>query len=271
VHDAPTDTGVPSAHLHLDAPAAPVDHPEVPTTPIEHGAPTDTPPGTPGHDGTPATHLPTDHHYVHETDAPKLRKPFATRTDLAPNTVYDVPDRGIFHTDASGHVTLVETHYGGVGKLNADLQHPVANATYEVSGPHGLHEFHTDSLARVDHVKVDTLVKADAIRSSYTQIKVGKLGGVGFDGGHLVANFLGGGAEKINMVAMLKEINRGGGHSYFNLENDISKAMGSDGTVKVQFEVDPIYGDASKVPVRIEAGYKVGDYDWENVEFINKR
>jgi hypothetical protein len=286
ISDAPHDTvtaphEAPPTHssIQLDSPGATIDHGGpinhgTPTTdggaPVDHGTPTDTPPGSPGHDGTPSTHLPTDLHHVDETGKVGAREAFAAR-HLDANTVYNVPGRGIFHTDATGHVVLVETRYG-VGRLNADLQHPIADATYHVSGPHGLHEFHTDSLARVDHVKVDTLFKTtDVPRSGYTQTQIGKLGGDGFDGGHLIANFLGGGPEKINMVAMLKEINRGGGHSYYNFENEVSKALGNDGAVKVKFSVDPVYEGTSKVPSILDVGYKVGKHDWEYDQFINKR
>ena len=60
-------------------------------------------------------------------------------------------------------------------------------------------------------------------RSSHIQGEVGRAGGPGNDGGHLVMNAAGGGRDRINIVAMLEELNRSGSSEYGAVPNSYYK------------------------------------------------
>jgi hypothetical protein len=198
------------------------------------------------------------------SDVPGPRTAFAARTDLDPNTVYVVEGRGTFTTNADGRVVHVETTYGGNGSLNPDLINPRPDATYVVNDHH---VFVTDAEARTVEVHVEGLTIEDAYRSDSIQSRIGDLGGDGYDGGHLLSNATGGGAEDINVVAMLAEINRGSGDSFFNLENKLRSLISGDPPAAVDLHIYPEYG-AGQVPSRFSVEYSI-DGVWDVTVFDN--
>jgi DNA/RNA non-specific endonuclease len=145
----------------------------------------------------------------------------------------------------------VETSYGGNGNLNPDLMNPQPSTTYVVDH----HVFEIDDLGRTVAVHIDELALGDAYRSDSIQSRIGDLGGPGYDGGHLGANVFGGGTENINMVAMLKELNRGPGNSYFNLENSWRALLKTDPPPVIRADIYPEYIGSSKVPDTISIEY----------------
>ena len=201
------------------------------------------------------------------SDVPGVRTPFTERTGLSPNTAYDVEGRGTFYTDDLGRVVVVETDYGPRAALNPDLQKPLANATYIVGGEH---VFRTDDLARVSSVDVAHLGLGDAPRSRHVQSTVGSIGGIGFDGGHLVGNATAGGAERINLVAMLREVNRGSGPSYFNLENRWRSILAGDPPPNIAVSIRPLYPEGSPVPSEIRVSYQVDGGEVYRARFANR-
>ncbi|WP_336857898.1 DNA/RNA non-specific endonuclease, partial [Sinomonas albida] len=242
---------------------------------------------TPGEPRTPDERpaLPQDyprpeaHHEVTVTgrDVPGSRTPFAQRTDLEPNTMYHVEGRGDFYTDAHGHVTYVETTYGGKGNLNADLMKPQPDTTYvvhpdvtnPVDGASHAHVFHTDSEGRTDLAHTDRLALGEADRSESVQSRVGDEGGTGYDGGHLFGNDYGGGGEYANMTAMLRDLNRGAGDSFYNLENSWRTILRDDPAARIDVDIRPHYVGDSKVPDKFFIDYSVNDGDIVSKEFSN--
>jgi len=174
-----------------------------------------------------------------------------------------------YYTDASGNVTHVECHSKWeTGYLNADLQHPLPNATYSVDG-----KFHyvTDEHARTSHMEVDGHMEPldkdngeKGVRSAHTQRKVKALGDDlpgEHNGGHGAGTQFHGPPEKINVVAMLKEVNQNfpnsNFESYLKLEQQIAKEPGNYKNFAVDFDYrDPVGPELTKteqVPTEFKA------------------
>lgn len=200
-------------------------------------------------------------------DGPGSRTAFAVSTDLKPNTVYHVDGRGDFYTDGTGKVTYVETTYGGRGNLNADLMHPQPNTTYvvhpdvhnPVDGASHAHVFQTDAQGRTVSAHTDQLALGHADRSESVQSRVGDEGGDGYDGGHIFGNGYGGGGEYANTVAMLRNVNRGAGDSFYNVENLWRSILKDEPSAKIPVSVLSRFLEDSKVPERFEVLYRVND------------
>ena len=206
---------------------------------------------------------------------PGKNTPFARdpNVTLKPNTHYRVERPGGVHsdyyTDASGNVTHVECHSKWeTGYLNADLQHPLPNATYSVDG-----KFHyvTDEHARTSHMEVDGHMEPldkdngeKGVRSAHTQRKVKALGDDlpgEHNGGHGAGTQFHGPPEKINVVAMLKEVNQNFPNSdfksYLELEQKIADTPGNYKGFAVDFNYrDPVGPELTKteqVPTEFKA------------------
>ncbi|MGH3973308.1 MAG: hypothetical protein ACRDS9_08280, partial [Pseudonocardiaceae bacterium] len=136
---------------------------------------------------------------------------------LQPSTAYLVDGRGTFYTDEDAKVVYVVTAYGRKGRLNPDLNRPLPDATFVVGG---YQVFRTDARGRTVLADDPNVERRTASRSEHIQTDVGGLGGDGFDGGHLQQNATGGGPERINLVAMLEELNRSGSKLYGKLTDN---------------------------------------------------
>ena len=210
-------------------------------------------------------------------EAPGSRTPFAARTDLAPDTMYHVEGRGDFYTDSTGKVTYVEANYGGRGSLNADLNHPQPNTTYvvhpdvvnPVDGASHAHVFQTDDAGRTVLAHTDQLALGHADRSESVQSRVGSEGGDGYDGGHLFGNDFGGGGEYANMAAMLRDVNRGAGNSFYNLENEWRSLLKGDAPARIELDIEPEYPAGSTVPDQFNVFYRVDGGTWIQRTFDN--
>jgi len=222
---------------------------------------------TPGTGPTPHPTPAVEHHVtVSGSDLPTKQKPFAHGQVLAPDTAYTVPGRGVFSTDETGRIVHVETEYGGKGNLNYDLMQPAADTTYVVGGKH---VYVTDHASRTVLAEFDDLQLGDADRSESVQKRIGKEGGVGYEGGHLLANMFGGGGEKINTVPMLQEVNRGAGNSFGNLEKDLMDLARSDASGKITLRVEPDYPASGPVPSQVRVAYRLDESEWIFERFRN--
>ncbi|MEH0110216.1 DNA/RNA non-specific endonuclease [Tersicoccus sp. MR15.9] len=221
-----------------------------------------TPAGAEGHP------RPAVEHTIHVTNAdlPKITQPFGTDRVLQPSTAYEVPGRGTYYTNAEGRIHYVETEYGTKGHLNPDLMNPAPDATYVVGDNH---VFQTDGSSRTVLAHVDDLFRGDAYRSKHITARVGKEGGIGYEGGHLIAKMFGGGTEDINLVAMLREINRGAGHSYGNLEKGLGRLLELEGGPSVDMRIRPTYSSVNSVPDSIAIFYRLNGGDWIKGGFQN--
>lgn len=202
-------------------------------------------------------------------EAPGPRTPFARGQQLEPDAVYEVEGRGRFHTDATGRITHVETQYGSRGALNADLMRPVPDTTYVVDGRH---VYVTDSQGRTILAQADQLELRDVDRSPSVQQTVGHRGGEGYEGGHLISNATGGGAEYVNNVPMLESVNRGAGDSFGNLESALRRMVDpsrTDPPASVFLQVRPQFRDGD-VPDLLAVRYTINGGEPVDVIFRNR-
>lgn len=172
---------------------------------------------------------------------------FAARTNLKPNTEYIIENRRLmkdntgevntptiekYYTDETGRVTRVDTYAGVQRAWSPELNKPMPNVTYnvvaEVDG--GLQNTFTlvmDNNARLASAKghiVSTLV-GDSNRNGYQQLKAGRLGGPGYDGGHASPSALGFIGEKAGLFPQHEWQNRGKGTpNDINETNNFHKA-----------------------------------------------
>jgi hypothetical protein len=143
---------------------------------------------------------------------------------------------------------------------------PAADTTYVVGGKH---VYVTDHASRTVLAEFDDLQLGDAARSESVQKRIGKEGGVGYEGGHLLANMFGGGGEKINIVPMLQEVNRGSGNSFGNLESRLRAHLEGEPSAQIDFKVQADYGAVDRVPSVITASRRSNGGAWEIEEFDN--
>ena len=149
---------------------------------------------------------------------PKAGDAFGSKGEkLAANTEYVVRGRGIFYTDHTSKITFVEPmrrEWSIGGKrlsyqaMSSDLRKPLPDVTYYVDD---YAYFHTDARGLTDHVYVDAVEElGDTRRSTLAQHNVAG-DYPDEDAGHLIGRDRGGPREEINLVRMLREMNRGTG------------------------------------------------------------
>ncbi len=125
------------------------------------------------------------------------------------------------------------------------------------------HAYMTDALGRVS--KAEGLLDVTKMdRNAYQQLMAGKVGGEGYEGGHLIATLFGGAGEKINLIPQLAAVNRG---EFRVLEKEWADAIRAGKEVKV--EVSPIYLGSSKVPDTVVARWWVNGVPEQRI-FPNK-
>ncbi|MFF2844503.1 hypothetical protein [Paenarthrobacter sp. NPDC057981] len=158
---------------------------------------------------------------VPESMVPGPRTPWTKVTEgFAPNTEYRVPGRGTFVTDANGTITeAVITKTRDV--LNPDLNNPLPDMTYKVEGVKGEFTYKTNNQGLTEYAKVEGLEIGDGRRSPYIQSSVAREANVEvhgdqppgsdwdlYEGGHIFARLFDGIEERINIVGMLRSLNR---------------------------------------------------------------
>ena len=115
-------------------------------------------------------------------------------------------------------IVTIETESGSKGSWNELLNNPEPNTRYIVDGNK---IYDTDHLGRVVRVEAD--LKLDTLdRNTYQQLKAGKQGIDGDEGGHLIASILNGSGEKINLLPMNSNLNRS---LWKKLENGWAKSL----------------------------------------------
>jgi hypothetical protein len=198
------------------------------------------------------------------------RSAFSSRTELQPNTLYEVEGRGRFITNDDGAICHVETGSGQVKRAdpgregwNPDLHNFLPDATYVVDD--GYATYKTDHLGRVTGLHVDnltlaanTLTEGRDFRNPGAQNTIGKEGGVDYDGGHLIARHFYGAGEKLNIVAMPSDLNRGlVENSFRDLELTWEKHLKEEPRGSVSVQMHLVYEGASTVPTDIRVEYRL--------------
>ena len=142
----------------------------------------------------------------------------------------------------------VEINSGGKGAWSKELNKPEPNTIYKVDGNK---VYQTDSLGRVEKVESElSLVKND--RNTYQQCVAGKCGVAGDEGGHLIASIFNGPGEKLNLLPMNGNLNKG---EWKVMENAWASALKEGKSVSVKIE--PVYTDAGLRPDRFNVRYSI--------------
>ncbi|MCU6678623.1 hemagglutinin repeat-containing protein [Leclercia tamurae] len=125
---------------------------------------------------------------------------------------------------------------GAKWNWNKELNKPLPNKTYNLDGDK---VYKTDHLARPQQVEA-TLSANVKDRNGYQQCKSGKCGNPGDEGGHLIASIFNGPGEKLNLVPMDGNLNKG---AWKQMENTWAKAVNEGKEVKVKIQTSYI-GDS---------------------------
>ncbi|EHC5785137.1 filamentous hemagglutinin N-terminal domain-containing protein [Escherichia coli] len=137
---------------------------------------------------------------------------------------------------------------GGKGNWSKELNNPQPNKVYHVDGDK---IYKTDAQARPSQVEA-TLSPNVKDRNGYQQCKAGKCGLDGDEGGHLVASIFNGPGEKLNLVPMDGNLNKG---AWKQMENTWAKALGEGKEVKVN--IQPSYIGDSVRPAKFKVVYSI--------------
>lgn len=143
---------------------------------------------------------------------------------------------------------IVVVDSGKKGAWNKVMNNPEPNTVYKVDGNK---TYHTDDLSRPSDIKA-TLELSKNDRNTYQQCKGGKCGNPGDEGGHIIASIFGGPGERLNIVPMDGNLNKG---VWKKMENSWAKDLNAGKKVDVQ--IQPIYADDSKRPSSFNVTYSV--------------
>lgn len=142
----------------------------------------------------------------------------------------------------------VVTSSGGKGNWNKDLNNPQPNTVYKVDDNK---IFKTDSQGRTESVE-SSLSWSKNDRNTYKQCKAGKCGVDGDEGGHLIAIIFNGPDEKLNLVPMDGNLNKG---AWKKMENTWANAL-KDGK-QVNVKVEPSYSGSNVRPDSFTVTYQI--------------
>jgi hypothetical protein len=179
---------------------------------------------------------------------PRANEHFGQSVKLEANTRYEVRGRGVFYTgeEKAGKVSIefVEPMRHSVGKvelMSPELRDPLPNVTYKVDD---YAYYHTDRFGRTNHVHVEDLQRLPATRASRAANSAVVAGAADIDAGHLLPRVLGGAREEINLVQMVKDLNRGwrgrnlvNNNSVRHVEIAIEKALKDKGSDTIGFDL----------------------------------
>ncbi len=143
---------------------------------------------------------------------------------------------------------IVVVDSGKKGAWNKAMNKPEPNTVYKVDGDK---TYHTDNLARPTQVEA-TLSASAKDRNGYQQCKAGKCGNPGDEGGHLIASIFNGPGEKLNLLPMDGNLNKG---AWKQMENTWAKALSEGKDVKVN--IQPSYTGNSVRPDKFKVVYSV--------------
>ncbi|WP_211145561.1 DNA/RNA non-specific endonuclease, partial [Pantoea sp. R102] len=149
---------------------------------------------------------------------------------------------------------------GSKGNWSKELNNPLPNKTYKVDANK---TYVTDNNGRVASVEADlSLLTKD--RNTYQQCKAGKCGVAGDEGGHLIASIFGGMGEKLNIVPMSGNLNKG---AWKQMENTWASALKEGKQVNVK--IDPVYSGTGGRPESFNVIYSINGGRPIEKTFIN--
>ncbi|EPX1287305.1 DNA/RNA non-specific endonuclease [Escherichia coli] len=147
---------------------------------------------------------------------------------------------------AGKNIVVVDS--GKKGAWNKVMNKPEPNTIYKVDGNK---TFQTDALGRTSSVE-GILVASKSDRNTYQQCKAGKCGSSGDEGGHLIASIFNGPGEKLNLVPMDGNLNKG---VWKQMENTWANAL-KDGK-QVNVKIEPVYTGENKRPDSFSVIYSI--------------
>ncbi|MCC9176047.1 DNA/RNA non-specific endonuclease [Arthrobacter sp. zg-Y179] len=240
-------------------------------------------PGVPSAQERVADAIPEVKHRIEINDFDKPKTAWAKEGDvLQPNTQYDVAGRGTFYTDENGKVAVV-TANSLPDRIHPDLNRPLPNVVYQVND---VVMYRTDSNANTVYAFIDDYRPRDGIRSEGIQRSVG---GAGFqemypgmrpadvpnkyryDGGHLIGTQSGGVRERINLQAMLRQVNQsvGGKNSFYRLEQQLIELSRQTPPVRLTLEIESIFDNGGKTPTEFVVEHAINGEFAGRKRFIN--
>lgn len=110
------------------------------------------------------------------------------------------------------------------------MNKPEPNTVYKVDGNKA---FQTDALGRTSSAE-EILVASKSDRNTYQKCKAGKCGSSGDEGGHLIASIFNGPGEKLNLVPMDGNLNKG---VWKQMENTWVNALKDGKQINVKIEL----------------------------------
>ncbi|WP_455853837.1 DNA/RNA non-specific endonuclease [Pantoea endophytica] len=159
----------------------------------------------------------------------------------------DVAEASKLINQASDEIVAVS---GSKGNWSKELNNPQPNKTYKLDGNK---TFKTDSLGRTESVE-SSLSWSKNDRNTYQQCKAGKCGVDGDEGGHLIASIFNGPGEKLNLVPMNGNLNKG---AWKQMENMWANAL-KDGK-QINVKVEPSYSGNNKRPDSFTVTYQINN------------
>ncbi|XSB70370.1 DNA/RNA non-specific endonuclease [Xanthomonas translucens pv. undulosa] len=142
----------------------------------------------------------------------------------------------------------VDIASGQKGAWSKDLNKPEPNTIYNVDGNK---TYRTNASGDVEYVEASISLNVKG-RNGYQQCKAGNCGFEDDEGGHLIASIFDGPGEKLNLVPMNANLNKG---AWKAMENSWSSALKEGKSVKVKIE--PIYSGQGR-PDKFNVTYQLG-------------
>jgi len=178
----------------------------------------------------------------------KNPNPLSAMTDAEAGTVVDRKVLEAKPKPGDQPLREVEVNSGSKGDWSKVLNKPEPNTIYTVDGNK---TYKTDSLGRVDSVESELSLNTND-RNKYQQCIAGKCGIDGDEGGHLIASIFNGPGEKLNLLPMNGNLNKG---VWKTMENTWASALKEGKGVSVKIE--PVYTAKNVRPDSFNVTYSI--------------
>lgn len=146
------------------------------------------------------------------------------------------------------NIVIVDS--GKKGAWNKAMNKPEPNTVYQVDDNK---TYRIDAEGRTGSAEA-TLAWTKNDRNTYQQCKAGKCGTSGDEGGHLIASIFNGRGEKLNLVPMDGNLNKG---AWKKMENTWASALKNGKQVDVKIE--PSYTGSNKRPDSFTVTYQINN------------
>lgn len=207
---------------------------------------------------------------------------FSTITELIESNKFIIKSNGgrhkVFSKEGEQLATILSTNKNTIintnwvsrgtkqAKLNPLLntQNLIPNAVYNANGA----KYYTDQLSRPvkaimpSFAKVNKVPRNKNMQRKAREIAIGKIEAKNYDGGHMIANSLGGISEGINIIPQAPNVNRKLSHTaskiaqqnnFYTIEDIVRK---NSKFIK-NYTVENIYSGTSRTPIKQLVSYEL--------------